>query len=510
MQKKTSEDFIKKAIEIHGNKYDYSKVEYKGNKTKVCIICPEHGEFWQTPSNHYKNECPYCAGHKMDTENFIKKASIIHKNKYDYSKTVYVKDKVKVCIICPEHGEFYQDPNSHLNGCGCPECFGVKKLTKDDFITRAKKIHGNKYDYSKVNYNSFNKNVIITCPKHGDFLQKPSNHLDGCGCQKCANESRARIKSDSFENYIKKAKQTHGEKYDYSKVVYKNAKSNAENEIFDYIKSIINLKIIRNARNIIPPQEIDLYIPELKFGIEYNGLLWHSDKFKHESKYHYNKMIECQKRGINLIQIFEDEYVNNKEIVLSKIRHLLLKDNGSKIYARKTKIKEITYKESSVFLEKNHIQGKCSSTVYLGCFYNECLIGVMLFKRIKEKYWRLERYASDIEHICIGVAGKLLNHFLKNYEVETIDTFADRRWTFNEIDNLYVKLGFKFNGYVKPDYSYYIPQKGLFRIHKFNLRKKQMNAKYGFPSSMTEEEMRKKIGAYKIWNCGLIKYTFNL
>ena len=128
--RKTTEQFLKEAINKHGDKYNYSKVDYITAHTKVCIICPKHGEFWQTSNKHVTvgRGCPKCAWEKtslrsrLTTEQFIKKAKAIHGDKYDYSKTDYVNSHTKVCIICPEHGEFWQIPTDHLSGCGCPKC----------------------------------------------------------------------------------------------------------------------------------------------------------------------------------------------------------------------------------------------------------------------------------------------------------------------------------------------------------------------------------------------------
>lgn len=138
--KTTQEEFISKAREVHGDKYDYSKVEYKGNKNKVCIICPEHGEFWQLPSSHLKGAgCPNCSGNKKyTTKEFIEKARKIHGDKYDYSKVEYVNSETKVCIICPEHGEFWQKPARHLMGQGCPNCWHIKKEYKFNLLQEFK------------------------------------------------------------------------------------------------------------------------------------------------------------------------------------------------------------------------------------------------------------------------------------------------------------------------------------------------------------------------------------
>ena len=229
-----TQKFIEKAHEIHGNKYDYSKVDYKKASEKVCIIChekdefgEEHGEFWQTPHDHLRNHgCPRCSGRgKLTKELFIKKANRIHNNKYDYSKVGYINTKSKVTIICPEHGEFQQTPDNHLSGQGCPKCRYIKAASShkypvksvEKFIEDAKKVHGNKYDYSKFKYINNKTKGIIICPEHGEFLQDPSNHLKGRGCPECGKRIRKR---KTTEEFIKQAKAIHGDKYDYSKTVY--------------------------------------------------------------------------------------------------------------------------------------------------------------------------------------------------------------------------------------------------------------------------------------------------
>ena len=216
----TLDSFIKKAKEVHGDKYDYSKVEYINNKTKVCIICPEHGEFWQRPDKHLSrgSGCPKCGGtSKLKLSEFIEKANFLHKNKYDYSKVNYENYETKVCIICPIHGEFWQTPHAHLNGQGCPYCNGNLKLDKKQFIKKAKEVHGDKYDYSKVNYENYETKVCIICSKHGEFWQTPHAHLNGQGCPHCAVNHKL-----SNKDFLEKAKQIHGDRYDYSKVNYKN------------------------------------------------------------------------------------------------------------------------------------------------------------------------------------------------------------------------------------------------------------------------------------------------
>ena len=229
---KTTEEFITEAKEIHGDKYDYSKVEYKNSYSKVLITCPKHGEFWQNPSDHTSGRgCPSCTREApakrlvKTTEQFIAKAKEIHGDKYDYSKVEYVTTKTNVLITCPKHGEFWQKPRNHLGGGGCTRCSGNHKPTTEEFIAKARAVHGDKYDYSKVEYVTTKTKVLITCPEHGEFWQQPRYHLEGSGCFSCARHSSATKLAKTTKEFITKARKVHGNKYDYSKVEYVNAKT---------------------------------------------------------------------------------------------------------------------------------------------------------------------------------------------------------------------------------------------------------------------------------------------
>ena len=233
-----TQEFIEKARAIHGDKYDYSKVEYVNAKTKVCIICTKHGEFWQRPSKHLMgNGCPKCAeinravSKRMSVDEFIRKAKEVHGDKYDYSKVEYKNNSTKICIICPEHGEFWQAPYCHLKGQGCPKC-GVKsmwnkrgRIKTKEFIEKSKAVHGDKYDYSKVDYVDAKTKVCIICPEHGEFWQTPNTHLRGSGCPKCGQEKTTVKQRLTTEEFVRRAKEVHGNKYDYSKVDYVDAKT---------------------------------------------------------------------------------------------------------------------------------------------------------------------------------------------------------------------------------------------------------------------------------------------
>lgn len=180
--------FLKKARQVHGDKYDYSLVQYKNCKTKVQIVCPIHGVFEQTPDHHLNGKCgcPVCAGNqRSDLDTFIEKAEMVHGMLYDYSCVKYYNCHTKVAIICRAHGVFYQTPNNHLLGKGCPYCADNVKLTTGQFQQRSIAVHGLKYDYSLVVYKGNKIPVLIICPEHGVFKQTPTSHLSGNGCPIC-------------------------------------------------------------------------------------------------------------------------------------------------------------------------------------------------------------------------------------------------------------------------------------------------------------------------------------
>jgi len=227
-----TEEFIQKAIVVHGDKYDYSKTEYIKSNQKVIIICREHGEFLQTPNNHLKKHgCRLCANSQLSKfksnglDCFIVRAQNIHGDTYDYSKFIYKNCKSIGIIICHIHGDFTQSAESHYLGSGCPRCSAIYrnipfKKTREEFIKDANETHGDLYDYSKVEYLSTNQPVIIICRIHGEFSQRASSHIKGAGCFHCGIIKVVDGKRYNTETFIESAKEKHGDLYDYSKVDY--------------------------------------------------------------------------------------------------------------------------------------------------------------------------------------------------------------------------------------------------------------------------------------------------
>lgn len=192
----TTAEFIHSAKLIHGDQYDYSKVEYVNSKIAVEIICPIHGSFYQRPNNHLMgHKCLKCKGHLKTSNDLIARFKSIHGDLYDYSNVVYINARTKVSIICKDHGVFKQLPNDHLNGKGCNKCARRKKSI--DVINDFELVHNFYYDYSKVEYVNNKTKVCIICPEHGEFWQTPNSHLEGQGCSKCS-KSKGAIKVLKF------------------------------------------------------------------------------------------------------------------------------------------------------------------------------------------------------------------------------------------------------------------------------------------------------------------------
>lgn len=279
--------------------------------------------------------------------------------------------------------------------------------------------------------------------------------------------------------------------------------SQAESEVYEFISSIYKGEIIRHDKKILNGLELDIYLPEKNIAIEYDGLYWHSYERINDKKYHLNKTEECLKHGIQLIHIFEDEWIHKKEIVISKLIQIIGCNTSERLHARKCIIKEIPSNIKNMFLNSYHIQGYDKSIIKLGAFYNDELVAVMTFSHgsiskgtnINNLNWELSRFTTNYNYRIPGIASKLLEYFKRNYEWNEIFSYADRRWS---VGNVYEKLGFEFVHNSDPSYWYI---KGSNRIHRFILRKR-----IDEPRHISEFQLRKEEGYIWIYDCGTIKY----
>lgn len=280
--------------------------------------------------------------------------------------------------------------------------------------------------------------------------------------------------------------------------------SKGEVELKNWLESLnLDVEILFNTKNIIPPYEIDIAIPDLKICIEFDGLYWHSELAGKTRNYHITKTILCNKKEYNLIHIFEDEWENKKDLVKFKLLNIL-KKNENYIHARKCVVKEISPATARTFVDKWHLQGYFNCKINLGLFYDDELVYVMTFSKLNISKGHKSSYQKyELSRMCgtnlrvNGAASKLFSYFIKTYNPIEIITFADRRWSSG---NTYQNLNMKPNGYSQPNYWYI---KGLKRIHRFNLRKNKKDIQ-----ELSEWENRKKEGWNRIWDCGNYKFIW--
>ena len=281
---------------------------------------------------------------------------------------------------------------------------------------------------------------------------------------------------------------------------FKNGKSIDEYKISQFLK-LLNIQFKRNERSFLYPLELDIYIPEKKLAIEYDGLYWHS--LLEDKNYHLNKTKLCEEKGIQLIHIFENEWLTKQEIVKSRLKNLLgIYDKT--IYARKCLIKEVDNDISIKFQDENHIQGSVNSKINLGLYFNDELVSLMTFSkpRFNKKYeYELVRFCSKLNYHVIGAAGKLLKYFEKTYQPKSIVSYADRRWS---IGNLYEKIGFTLVYKSKPNYWYF---KNLKLENRLKFQKHKLkNILEKFDENLSEYENMKSNGYNRIYDCGNLVY----
>jgi hypothetical protein len=276
-----------------------------------------------------------------------------------------------------------------------------------------------------------------------------------------------------------------------------------EKELLNYITELYDGEIITNDRKLLDGLELDIYIPSKKLAFEFNGLYWHSDIFK-DKYYHQIKTNKCLENEIDILHIWEDDWVNKKEIIKSIILNRL-NLNSKKIFARSCKIVVIDNKKSNTFLNEKHIQGGVNGDICISLEYNNQIVSVMTFgKRYlnKKKQFELIRFCNKIGFNVIGGASKLFNYFLKNYEFENIVSYSDNSLFRG---GLYKNLGFVNNGPTSLNYYWTDLNR---KYHRFNFNKKRL-VKMGYDESKTEETIMKEIGYFKIWSCGQTRWVYS-
>ena len=347
--KYTDETFIKKATEKYGNKYIYDKVNYINGQTKVCIICPEHGEFYVRPADYLRGySCPKCSNIKriknlsLTQDEVIRRFHKVHDDKYDYSLVEYVNYDTKVKIICPIHGVFEMTPSNHIRGQGCPKCKGIHLTTKE-IINEFHKIHGDKYDYSKTVYNKMHEKITVICPEHGEFQITPSKHRIGQGCPKCGTLKRAKSQSYDNESFIELLQRVHNRKYVYTKTTLNG---NLHNRItitcpihgdFEQIaQSHLNGHGCPKCQSSHLEEEIKSFLNDNKIEFErqktFEWLKFKNHLYLDFYLPKYNMAIECQGiQHFKPVDFFGGKEYFIKTIERDNIKQKLCENNGIKI-----------------------------------------------------------------------------------------------------------------------------------------------------------------------------------
>lgn len=599
------------------NKFKNIKVISMENFPKIELECLKHGKFSKRFYDLMKSDlgCPKCSNEKkseetkISPEKFILKAKKIHGDKYDYSKVnVPINGTNDINIICPIHGEFTQKVKSHLNGCGCPKCgmnktIDSQRLTTEIVIDNCKKVYGDKYDYSKVNWIDSDHKITITCHVHGDFETNYFDFLKGHECPKCYEENNRLKNEKTFKENIQKLNNNkiifpkdfkYINSYTNVKIIYdgevierdphtllkgkvlsKNDKeeikriagvkksktrwtnleneldnlygdslvfdknqidfiksgetdenfemdvkckkhgkfrrslfkiingygcpscmykktSAAEKEIVDYIKTIYFGKIIENDRVILKGKELDIYFPDINIAIEYDGLYWHNNVNN------YFKYDECRKKGVRLIQINEYEWKFDNEKTKFFLNSLFF-SNYIKIGARKCDIKEIDNETYKKFCNENHMQGYSPSSIRIGLYHDNELIEAEGFSKARfgDYEWELIRECSKKNYSVIGGKSKILKYFEKVYKPKEIISYCEKNKFSGKS---YYACGFKLDHESSPGYSYYKDGKKYSRMMFQKYKLSTLLKKYD--DALTESENMINNHYFKIYDYG--------
>ena len=502
LRRKTHEDYLlelTEALKCTGDidNYDLSKTHYVKSTQKVTITCKVHGDKEIAPF-HLLNgrRCGECKGARIsdtlkgDWGDIKDTVEVLHEDKYDYSKFIYVNNRTPGLIICKAcKREFSMTIGNHLlRGQGCIVCNRSSKHVKFleegplVFLSKAKLVHNNKYTYNNMIYTSSKETIFVTCnvidkdgTTHGDFRVTPDAHLHALsGCPRCSNKI-----------------------------------SLAELQVRDFIKGL-GLEVECNVV-ILGRHHIDIFIPSLMIGVEYCGVYWHGEKYR-SIPYHKNKYLMAKEKGIQLIQIFEDEWLYNKDKVKSVLSTKLGKNNES-IAARRTIFKEIPNDLAKGLYDGVHLQGGNTAIgKSFGLFLDDTLLSCMSFStsNVEDGIADLARFAS-IGRITGGFSKLLKNAIpkLKLSGISTITSFSDNRWSDGRV---YSSNGFSCvtkDSEIVPRYWWV---HGTKRYHRRGFQRKNLRILFGetFKEEESEAENARRHGYHKIWDAGVTKWKLDI
>lgn len=553
VRRKDTAWFIARARERHGDRYDYSEAQYHNSQSLITIGCPTHGPFQQKAAYHLAgNGCAACAGlQPIDATTFLKRARACHGDRYDYSQVNYQGWSQPVTILCRKHGPFDQVAKTHATGSNCPACVGLLPITWDDFMTRARAIHGDRYDYAQVRLTNVSTPVTMLCPEHGPFEQRPTDHLNQKqGCPACAGHRPV-----DYAEFVRRAQEIHGDRYTYSEADYQVYKqktvvtcaehgpfpvlpqshtdhqsgcprcaslrtsSRAEDALADWVTSL-GVTVVRNERQVLDGPEIDIYVPERRLGIEYNGSYWHRDQIIKNRRHHEYKVIAAERAGIRVVTIWDFDWQQRQPLVQSWLRHALGVSNLPQVHARACSLRAVTPADANDFYTQNHLQGGVRRhAIHLGLYQAETLVACMTFMqggsrrgRFGAEEWELIRYATAAQ--VRGGASRLFHAFCQQYNPQQVWSFSDRQ---HFSGNLYPALGFVIDGRVAADYRV-ADKRGLRVWAKAAWQRRfipKRLAELGLPVNFdpasdprSEHQLQDEIGVVRIFDAGKLRWKW--
>jgi hypothetical protein len=481
------EDFLRKCREVHGDTYDLSKVVYTRSNKAVEVGCKDHGPFFPRAGNfiNSKSGCPVCAREstglqtRRSAASYITQASSLHAGRFTYGAITYADNIAMLEVICPDHGMFTQRVADHLKGIGCSKC-SVEVYDQESFLTKAAKVHGNTYDYSKTVYKNALTKVVITCREHGDFEQTPNSHTSGGqGCRKCSQSGPSR----------------------------------GQLEIAEYVAGIEPCVIDHRFSG---RSELDVFIPGKSLGIEFNGLIWHSEKYAKTLRRDHAKSLLAAAQGVRVLHIYQDEWERRRPVIEKLLRSALGHDDRT--FARATRVAEVDHLTASAFLEANHIQGAVPAGVeHIGLYLKTTgnLVAVMTFSRVtslrgstlNNAEVELRRFASSMT--VVGGASKLLQAYLRSHQgVSTVVSYSENRLFTGQV---YVKMGFTKVTDGTPDY-WYVSSSSRLRYNKARFQRRHLPALLGssFDPEKSEVENCNAAGWYRLFDCGKSKWVLKV
>lgn len=490
----TIQDVVSKFPATVTDKYDFTRAVYTGALERITgVVCPDHGEFSQYSARFRKGSgCPSCgvevraSSRRSDPTEYFAKVAAIHGGKYTYPAVKLANMNSRITVTCPDHGDFEINANHHYyRKQGCGACENTAKKTRiinyrhlsaqskiDNtavtFFQRCAESHAGKYTYPEQAYKGAKEKITIACPDHGEFQQAAWAHLSGKGCPKCGA-------------YTPKW----------------------EMEVTLFIENLGF--VVNSGKGVLAGKDIDVLVESRNFGVELNGLHWHTEK-KRSKTYHYDKWKTASDMGVQLMQVFEDEWVNNKHVVLNRIKAALGKTE--KYDARKTMLGIVPSSEAKLFLEETHSQGAGTAHIYYGLRYEGEWVAVASFGKARSGAmtgsttgaWEVIRYASKGR--VRGGFSKLFKRFLEDYQPNEVISYCDLRYGTGSV---YQACGFELDGITDPDYWWVQPGK-MVRTPRYQTQKHKLPThpalKEFYDPLKTEIEICHAAGWYRIYGVG--------